>query len=948
MMNSLLCHSSRLTRRRQKSDKAKNDEKTAKKVTAKLEDISFKFETGHWKNISDAKYNNIDTFNFLYHKATGWSYDPDTFFPTPIDLRKFEITINRYNSALGKPGGWFSSYFKLPRTMLSKLPELERFQQEMLKESSFFRGQTNDGSKNVNSILKSFKILAQSLGTDTKKVADLYKRLDTAGGLVKARGNNQDIINYNELMLEKQALYTAGSADAHVALIKGLEGQKISTIPELKTSSDRAIMANIVGHWDSIRNDTSKSLIRALQKVISLAKGDPKYDKMIEEMKSKIRTISFQRVIDNRGTRIEGLDVFKASEDLLKYGFTVENGFVDAKGNVAYRKYLPHYVLGIPKLIQNMDKLFRGEHGEQSAEQLNATIQKQFEGLDTHIKRLDLRNDSIDNSYYSDPFYFMNKYIGDVAIFNYRTHVKDTYKRAHNELYKNHLMPAKESGNKNSALMLENMMKMTSDVYETLNHIDPATDSSSTDMMRMLTSLTYFRLLGGNFRSAARNATQRIHEIHNFGLDGIKEAKDYYNDAGDSSANRAVAEAMAKKYGLLWFSGDTIKHKIFESLEGGVGVSESSRGALEESFVTGHGLKVNSDGEIVKQSESVTKTGAKMTAKLAEKSAFMHRLVEDWNRTNTFKVGFALSHRNLKSMPAEWLQKQSGKTENKDINNWIDNEAGKIAYNSVIDIHYEYAKWAKAKGLQGKTGQFLGQFMHYRFSLFDMMYKWVDEAGISLRTGDFTSDEVWRMGRLGMTTAMIGGVFAPLLNTKLSGLFNNDVKETAEIAYKYLSTDRDDKEAMEELDKVTYGQGGFYFLGPNVNYLMSMAELKDYFFMDEISGERYLDDIGFVPTEQTNKKYKLMSLINSQLARTWNYSAPLFYKRGFFDAARMELGLFPDEDVKAIRDVAKGWLGENVHSSLGNNKRKRGRPRTTPRSEDELRIIRNSLDTINK
>ena len=947
MMNSLLCSSNRLNKRREKSEKSKNNEKTFKVVTKKLEDISSKFENGHWKNIADAKYNNIDTFNFLYHKATGWSYDPETFFPTVVDLRKFEITINRYNSSLGKPDGWFSSYFKLPRTMLAKLPELSQFQQEMLKESSFFRGQTNAGSKNVNSILKNFKKIAKSLGSDTKELSLLERRIDKAKTMMDKRGSADDIKIFNEAMVAKQAFYRSGAGDAHRALIKALEGQEILSITELTNPSDRARMATIVGHWDAIRSDTSTSLIRSAQKIISLAKGNPKYDKMVDELKSKIRTITFQKVIDNRGTRIEGDKVFKASDDLLKFGFSIENGFVDAKGNIAHRKYLPHYVLGIPKIISNMDKLFRGEHGEQSAEQLNKTIEKQFDLLGDNIKRLDLKNENLDNPFYADPFYFMNKYIGDVAIFNYRTHVKDTYKRAHNELYKNHLMPAKDAGNKNSALMLENMMKMTSDVYETLNHIDPAIDSSSKDMMRMLTSLTYFRLLGGNFRSAARNGTQRLHEIHNFGLDGLKEAKNYYSEEGNSSENKAIAEAMAKKYGLLWFSGDTIKHKIFESLgEGGAGISESSRGALDESFVAAHGLKVNQDGEIVKTSESITKTGAKMTAKLAEKSAFMHRIVEDWNRTNTFKVGFALAHRNLKSMPSEWLLKQSGKKDNKEINNWIDNEAGKIAYNSVVDIHYEYAKWAKAKGLQGKTGQFLGQFMHYRFSLFDMMYKWVDEAGVSLRSGDFTSDEVWRMGRLGMTTAMISGVFAPLLNTKLSGLFQNDVKETAETAYQYLTADRDDPKAMEELDKVTYGQGGFYFAGPNVNYLMSMAELKDHFFMDEISGERYLDDIGFVPTEQTNKKYKLMSLINSQMARTWNYSAPLFYKRGFFDAARMELGLFPDEDVKAIRDVAKGWLGENVHSSLGNTKGKRGRPRTTPRSQKELKLIRRSLDNI--
>ena len=64
-----------------------------------------------------------------------------------------------------------------------------------------------------------------------------------------------------------------------------------------------------------------------------------------------------------------------------------------------------------------------------------------------------------------------------------------------------------------------------------------------------------------------------------------------------------------------------------------------------------------------------------------------------------------------------------------------------MAYNATLDIHYEYAKWAKAKGLQTGPGQFLGQFMHYRFSLFDMMYKWMDDAGLSLRSGDFTSDD---------------------------------------------------------------------------------------------------------------------------------------------------------------------------------------------------------------
>jgi len=227
-----------------------------------------------------------------------------------------------------------------------------------------------------------------------------------------------------------------------------------------------------------------------------------------------------------------------------------------------------------------------------------------------------------------------------------------------------------------------------------------------------------------------------------------------------------------------------------------------------------------------------------------------------------------------------------------------------------------------------------------------MMYKWADEAGIAFRAGDFTGQESWRLMRMGMTTAMIGGVFAPLLNTKLSSLFQNDVKETAEIAYKFLSTDRNNEEEMEELDKVTYGQGGWYFLGPNVNFLLSVNEMQDHYFMDETKHNDYLKDIDFLPKEQLNKRFKLMSLVNAQFARSWNYTAPLFYKRGIIDAARMELGFFPDEDIREIRKTAQKWLGRNIHPSLGVRHKKKGKPRKTPLSEEEKRAAISSLSTI--
>jgi len=117
-----------------------------------LQSNADKFHNGHWKNIKDTGYNNMDTFEYLWVKSTGIPLDPTTFVPTIVDIRKFEIGLNRFNKALVKKEGWISGFFKLPRTILKKLPELDRFQQEMIAETSFFRRQTTSGSKRANTM----------------------------------------------------------------------------------------------------------------------------------------------------------------------------------------------------------------------------------------------------------------------------------------------------------------------------------------------------------------------------------------------------------------------------------------------------------------------------------------------------------------------------------------------------------------------------------------------------------------------------------------------------------------------------------------------------------------------------------------------------------------------------------------------------------------------------
>ena len=338
--------------------------------------------------------------------------------------------------------------------------------------------------------------------------------------------------------------------------------------------------------------------------------------------------------------------------------------------------------------------------------------------------------------------------------------------------------------------------------------------------------------------------------------------------------------------------------------------------------MTGKGLRVTSEGEIVRSTDGITDIVARGASGLSDKAAFMHKVVEDWNRTRTFRMGFAIAHKNIQGMSTQWLQRKSKINPETDIGGeklkkWMANEAGQVAYNTVLDIHYEYANWAKAKALQNrkgiasKAGQFFGQFMHYRFSNFDMMYKWYKDAKVSFLAGDFTSEEMFVMMRLGVVHGLINNIFAPALNIRTDSLLQNDVAETVDAAYTWFSTDRNDPEQVKELERKTYGQGGYYFLGPNVGLILSIAEVKEMRDgMDSNLKNELMKDSEFI--DDRTKKYKAMSLVNAQLARTWNYTAPIFFERGLIDALRLEAGLFPDQDIKEIRDSSRKWINREM------------------------------------
>ena len=408
-------------------------------------------------------------------------------------------------------------------------------------------------------------------------------------------------------------------------------------------------------------------------------------------------------------------------------------------------------------------------------------------------------------------------------------------------------------------------------------------------------------------------------------------------------------------------------------------VSSKSRGALEESYVhDSSNLFVDKNGELsIREKDGILAKTARVTGTVASESGVMHRLVEDWNRSKTFKKAFALAYGNLEQTSKNWqvgeylkdrkmldkIKKDKGndyipeyndlveilgsKTEGQ-LKTWMENKAGRMAYNGMMDLHFEYAKWNKASAIRAdndahwsekalKTG--IGQFAHYRFNMVNLMFKWMKDAGISYRAGDFTSEEAIKPLRMAMLQAtMFTATIAA--KTNFMKLFDNDVLSTGQAMYAWLSGKREEwvegkmsPETTKLVEAKTHGQGGWYFLGPNTSAAVSLFEVASHVqtqfkHTDPSIGNVF--DIALkkaIEGDATQELYNKLYPFNAQAARFFGYTVPVGTRSGVVDALQLELGTFLSKEQREFRKMIDRKLG------LNKGKRKtKAKPLTAPNS----------------
>jgi len=898
--------------------------KQRKKLREKLESAVGKYQSD--VNLMKTDYaHDTETMLWLWKKYTGKDLDFD-YNPISLkDVRKFNMGINWFSKTIAKRGKGKLDFFKVPKAILRKFPELAEFQENLSHEASFFRSNQISTKIKTDTIIDGWIKLAKKQGGDIKKLKSLEGELEKLLTRPDHLRSKEHLERINELETSViKDFMIEGSSKVFRDFNSLMNGLKVEELGKPDANGDKyddadmRIWREIDRNMIEVRESGIKILGAALNKVISTAKildaqegGARGLESAVLRARDMIKALEFQSQIDTE-TKGNTKDQMEWFEELTAFGYRKSD-----KLRPIQKKYMPLYVIGATKLLRSIDMEMRNDKGRLNPKDIQETLANQFDSFTKQTSRIMEKGNIEDARYSIDPAYFLKKYVHDISTFNFTTHLENNFWRQTSKVLEMHAKGTEEN-NQDVMDLADNLIRQMNEMKDSMIGIDPNSDKMINDLSRIMTSVTYLRLMGGNLRSAARNGTQRLYEFIEFGGLGVLRARNWRKK---STTNQEILARAAKKFGLSWYANE---HGGLFGRSRDLPIEQATRGAIAESGNIPKGFRLNELGEIVKAqpgAKQVTKAVADVSGKIAGMGGKFHQMVEDWNRASTFETAFALSYENLQNAPKAWLIKQMNRKVSVDkrvtdatpeqIQRFIENKAGRVAYNATTDLHFEYARWAKAKPFKGPIGQVGGQFMHYRMSMFDMMHKWTKEAGVSMLAGDFTSQEAWRVYRMGFLFAMIEGM-SMAFNMNLGRLAQNDVVESMSNLWTFMMADRDDPKEAAELEKATYGQGAWSFAGPNIVYAANLGEIAG---MWHLGDDSFLKQGRVVEASENftrQQKFKTRSLINSQYARFRTYTLPILAKRGLWDAGRYELGLMPDPEWKNTRT----WIGHHAKKNI--------------------------------
>ena len=292
----------------------------------------------------------------------------------------------------------------------------------------------------------------------------------------------------------------------------------------------------------------------------------------------------------------------------------------------------------------------------------------------------------------------------------------------------------------------------------------------------------------------------------------------------------------------------------------------------------------------------------------------------------------------------------------KKVNESITRKSSNFAANAVKELHYEYSSFGKPKLLRTAGGSIFGQFATYSVNFWNYQYKIAQEAKDSMLAGDWSSQEAFRLYRLGTLYSVINGMISPLTNTDIGNLIQHDTYGRIKNIVDAMSSD------PEQRKKAFFGKGPIIGTvgGPFVSDLVTLGNV---FGIYDILGNGKLDEhsaLGYLAGYQdyadkrdTGKLYDLARVLNTQVARTVFVTAPRMYNgAGLGTLAALELGLNPSKELKErkariIRGIEKTTGIDIDNPSYDQSEIKKRVPLKSPSIQDALNNIQ-SLSSGNR
>ena len=289
-------------------------------------------------------------------------------------------------------------------------------------------------------------------------------------------------------------------------------------------------------------------------------------------------------------------------------------------------------------------------------------------------------------------------------------------------------------------------------------------------------------------------------------------------------------------------------------------------------------------------------------------------MAENWNREKTFEIAYGQIHK-LMSQNSTFKRDIEKRIQSGELKGTEDSEIRRIsrayAKNMVILNHFDYNAYAKARNLREGIGQFVFQFQHYGMEFMERNYSIYKEAKGDLSALGDDSFSNWLKDARGVYKAMNmfnAYLLAPAVIGGLVG-FNQTLVEhvgvdlAKDIALLF-STDLDDEEQIEKLNKNFYGKGIVGSkLGPTFGTLMDIGIQTELINADS----EYLDNLiintgDFTNDDNTDVAVRNIKLLNQMAGRAVDRYIPMVTRRGFYSGSmtslKQELTFYPRKKDK--------------------------------------------------